>query len=211
MVTQKARIRQAYEVCARGIVSGETSLALAEEAGFRISLPIFPVGHMARLANVHPQTLREYDRLGLVRPHRTPGGARRYSLVDVQRLTEAEKLAQESIGIAGIRRILALSEENRKLRRELRRLRRRRGSTIFASDPNGITREYSVAPGSRRWRSGLYGRTLAIETRHALKSLVLMKASSPLEIETRRHVLQIEGTIVDDADASDAGDAASPE
>ena len=69
---------------------------------------------------MHPQTLRQYDRLGLVVPQRTEGGARRYSLRDISRLAQAQQLSQEEgINLAGITRILELEEENRELRRQL--------------------------------------------------------------------------------------------
>src|SRR5690606_33025993 len=66
------------------------------------------VSQAARLAGMHPQTLRQYDRLGLVTPRRTAGRGRRYSQRDVSRLLEVQRLAQvEGINLAGIRRILA--------------------------------------------------------------------------------------------------------
>ena len=67
----------------------------ADEVGFDIELPMFTVGRAGELANVHPQTLRQYDRLGLVVPQRTDGGARRYSLRDISRLAKAQQLSQE--------------------------------------------------------------------------------------------------------------------
>ena len=89
----------------------------AAEVGFDIELPVFSVGAAGELANVHPQTLRQYDRLGLVVPQRTEGGARRYSLRDISRLAQAQQLSQEEgINLAGITRILELEEENRELR-----------------------------------------------------------------------------------------------
>lgn len=70
---------------------------------------MFTVGRAGELANVHPQTLRQYDRLGLVVPQRTDGGARRYSLRDIARLAKAQQLSQEEgINLAGIARILSL-------------------------------------------------------------------------------------------------------
>ena len=63
----------------------------------------------ARLAGMHPQTLRQYDRLGLVSPGRTPGGGRRYSERDVVLLREIQRLSQDDgVSLAGIRRIIEL-------------------------------------------------------------------------------------------------------
>jgi MerR family transcriptional regulator, heat shock protein HspR len=63
----------------------------------------------ARLAGMHPQTLRQYDRLGLVEAERTPGGGRRYSVRDVALLREVQRLSQdEGINLAGVKRIIEL-------------------------------------------------------------------------------------------------------
>ena len=64
-------------MCAMAIVAGRADLDGAAEVGFDIELPVFSVGAAGELANVHPQTLRQYDRLGLVVPQRTEGGARK--------------------------------------------------------------------------------------------------------------------------------------
>ena len=70
--------------------------------------PIFGISVAASLAEMHPQTLRQYDRLGLVIASRTKGGGRRYSPRDIQRLRLIQRLSQEGINLTGIRRILAL-------------------------------------------------------------------------------------------------------
>jgi MerR family transcriptional regulator/heat shock protein HspR len=65
----------------------------------------------ARLAGMHPQTLRQYDRLGLVQPGRTGGGGRRYSQRDVALLRDVQKLSQEDgVNLAGIKRIIGLEQ-----------------------------------------------------------------------------------------------------
>jgi MerR family transcriptional regulator/heat shock protein HspR len=65
----------------------------------------------ARMAGMHPQTLRQYDRLGLVQPGRTPGGGRRYSVRDVALLREIQRLSQEEgVNLAGIKRIIELEQ-----------------------------------------------------------------------------------------------------
>lgn len=63
----------------------------------------------AQLAGMHPQTLRQYDRMGLVEPGRSPGGGRRYSLRDVELLREIQRLSQEDgVNLAGVKRIIGL-------------------------------------------------------------------------------------------------------
>lgn len=132
------QIKRLYEMCAMAIVAGRADLDGAAEVGFDIELPVFSVGAAGELANVHPQTLRQYDRLGLVVPQRTEGGARRYSLRGISRLAQAQQLSQEEgINLAGITRILELEEENRELRRQVERLRKPAGSSVFAADADG--------------------------------------------------------------------------
>ena len=100
------------------------------------------------------QTLRQYDRLGLVVPQRTEGGARRYSLRDISRLAQAQQLSQEEgINLAGITRILELEEENRELRRQVERLRKPAGSSVFAADADGGIVEVERSQRARMWRS----------------------------------------------------------
>ncbi|BCJ26853.1 helix-turn-helix transcriptional regulator [Actinocatenispora sera] len=68
----------------------------------------------ARMAGMHPQTLRQYDRLGLVQPGRTAGGGRRYSARDVALLREIQRLSQEEgVNLAGIKRIIELEQATR--------------------------------------------------------------------------------------------------
>lgn len=85
--------------------------------------PVFVISVAAQLAGLHPQTLRTYDRLGIVSPERTPGGGRRYSARDIQVLRQVQQLSQEGINLAGIKRILALENEVAALRRTLAELR----------------------------------------------------------------------------------------
>ena len=68
------QMKQLYAMCATALVMGRADLDGADDVGFDIELPIFTVGQTAELANIPPQTLRQYDRLGLVRPQRTDGG-----------------------------------------------------------------------------------------------------------------------------------------
>jgi MerR family transcriptional regulator, heat shock protein HspR len=80
---------------------------------------ILAISAAAEMAGMHPQTLRQYDRLGLVEPARTPGGGRRYSVRDVSRLREIQRLSQdEGVNLAGIKRIMDLEREVQAVRAE---------------------------------------------------------------------------------------------
>ncbi|MCZ3387329.1 MAG: helix-turn-helix transcriptional regulator [Actinomycetia bacterium] len=70
--------------------------------------PVFAISVVAQLTGMHPQTLRQYDRVGLVTPQRTSGGGRRYSARDIERLREIQHLSGEGIGRIGVKRILDL-------------------------------------------------------------------------------------------------------
>jgi MerR family transcriptional regulator, heat shock protein HspR len=85
--------------------------------------PVYVISVAAELTGMHPQTLRQYDRLGLVSPGRTGGGGRRYSLRDIEQLREVARLSQEEgISLAGVRRILDLENEVAALRAQLAEL-----------------------------------------------------------------------------------------
>ena len=74
--------------------------------------PVFAISVAAELSGMHPQTLRQYDRLGLVVPQRTRGRGRRYSARDVMRLREIQAMSKDQgINLAGIKRILELQDE----------------------------------------------------------------------------------------------------
>lgn len=89
----------------------------------RSSHAVFVISVAAELAGMHPQTLRIYERKGLIDPYRTPGGTRRYSQEDIARLQLIQELTSEGLNLEGVRRILALQEENKVLKRKLDRLR----------------------------------------------------------------------------------------
>jgi MerR family transcriptional regulator/heat shock protein HspR len=88
---------------------------------------LFSISVAAELTGLHPQTLRLYERQGLLDPARSPGGTRRYSRNDITRLHEICGLADAGLNMAGIRQVLALQEENRELQAEVTRLTRRDG------------------------------------------------------------------------------------
>ncbi|MDO5726930.1 MAG: MerR family transcriptional regulator [Bowdeniella nasicola] len=106
------------------------------------SRPVFVISVAAKLAGMHPQTLRQYDRLGLVVPSRTRGRGRRYSLDDIEALREVQHLSQvEGINLAGISEIMRLRRELRAARRELAQLQEeadaRRAHRVFAATASG--------------------------------------------------------------------------
>ncbi|QIK82359.1 heat shock protein transcriptional repressor HspR [Sanguibacter sp. HDW7] len=103
-------------------------------------VPVLPISRAAELAGMHPQTLRQYDRLGLVVPSRTVGRGRRYSARDVERLRTIQHLSQdEGINLAGIRRILHLEDQVRLLRGRVEMLATALdpGHRIFTADASG--------------------------------------------------------------------------
>jgi MerR family transcriptional regulator/heat shock protein HspR len=82
--------------------------------------PVFVISVAAELSGLHAQTLRSYDRLGLVSPGRSPGGGRRYSARDIALLREVQRLSQEEgVNLAGIKRIIELEELVDELRARL--------------------------------------------------------------------------------------------
>jgi MerR family transcriptional regulator/heat shock protein HspR len=84
---------------------------------------VFVISVAAELAGMHPQTLRIYERKGLLEPFRTPGGTRRYSQDDIERLQLIQELTSQGLNLEGVRRVLALQEENRSLKRKVDKLR----------------------------------------------------------------------------------------
>ncbi len=110
--------------------------------------PLFVISVAAELTGLHAQTLRQYDRVGLVSPGRTPAGGRRYSLRDVAELREVARLSALGIGLEGVRRILelenhvtALRARNDELTAELAATRealREAVTTRRTDDPNRL-------------------------------------------------------------------------
>ncbi|WP_067779525.1 heat shock protein transcriptional repressor HspR [Actinomyces vulturis] len=110
--------------------------SVAEDALYR---PVYVISVAASLAGMHPQTLRQYDRLGLVIPARTQGRGRRYSLYDVQRLRQIQTLSNEGINLAGIRRIIELERQVEVLSKEniLLQARQEAVQRVFAAATDG--------------------------------------------------------------------------
>lgn len=120
--------------------------------------PLFVISVAAELAGMHPQTLRQYDRLGLVVPQRTNGKSRRYSLRDVEMLHEIQRLSTEGVNLEGIRRIVALDNEVADLRARVHALKsalaeemlNRPGRRVFAAGGGGEVISLSGVPRVRR-------------------------------------------------------------
>jgi MerR family transcriptional regulator/heat shock protein HspR len=87
--------------------------------------PLYVISVAAELTGLHPQTLRQYDRMGLVSPGRTGGGGRRYSLHDIELLRSVAELTAAGIGLEGVRRILQLENQVAALQSRNRELRAR--------------------------------------------------------------------------------------
>lgn len=124
----------------------------------RYDRPVFLISEAAARAGMHAQTLRTYDRLGLVVPQRTSGRGRRYSERDVDKLREIQRLSQdEGINLAGIARIFELVEENERLRERLEHLLGLTGHRprVFTATPTGDI--IATKPGARIKRSSSAG------------------------------------------------------
>lgn len=80
---------------------------------------VFVISVAAELSGLHPQTLRTYDRLGLVQPGRTGGGGRRYSIRDIEVLREVARLTGQGLGLEGVRRVLELEHQVYALRERI--------------------------------------------------------------------------------------------
>jgi MerR family transcriptional regulator/heat shock protein HspR len=124
--------------------------------------PVFVISVAAELAGMHAQTLRQYDRLGLVVPTRTRGGGRRYSAADIGRLREVQRLSKdEGVSLAGIQRIMELELQVDALRSRVAELTDRNqglvdaltsSSRIFAAGRAGEV--VALRPGTRPQRTG---------------------------------------------------------
>ena len=120
--------------------------------------PIFPIAAAAELAGMHPQTLRQYDRLGLVCPRRTAGKSRRYSLREVAQLREVQRLSGEGVSLEGIRRMLEL--ENQVVRA---------CATACGELESALADELLSRPGRRVFASSAQGDVVPLAARHACR------------------------------------------
>ncbi len=95
---------------------------------------VYVISVAAELAGMHPQTLRIYERRGLVQPARTQGGNRRYSDADIEQLQRISDLAERGMNLEGIRRVIELEIENDRLRAELEAARAVAESAIVEAE-----------------------------------------------------------------------------
>ena len=106
----------------------------ADDAG------VYVISVAAEISGLHPQTLRQYDKLGLVSPSRTEGRNRRYSLRDIALLRAVQKLVGEGINHAGIRRIIELESAMANMAIEVAQLRIEVDALVEANPPKGLAR-----------------------------------------------------------------------
>jgi MerR family transcriptional regulator, heat shock protein HspR len=97
------------------------------------SRALYVISVAAELAGVHPQTLRIYERRGLLDPARTVGGSRRYSDADIAQMRRIQELTAAGVNLEGVRRVLALEAEMAQLRRTLDDERRRSRQAVEAT------------------------------------------------------------------------------
>ncbi|WP_213815468.1 heat shock protein transcriptional repressor HspR [Glaciihabitans sp. dw_435] len=124
-----------------------------------VNFPAFAIAVAAELAGMHPQTLRQYDRLGIVSPTRTAGKSRRYSMRNVMQLREVARLSAEGLNLEGIRRILELENQVANLSTRVRELESaladelltRPGRRVFAAGTEGDV--ISLRAGTRAQRN----------------------------------------------------------
>ena len=92
---------------------------------------VYVISVAAELAGVHAQTLRIYERKGLLEPARTPGGSRRYSEIDIALLRRIQELTNEGLNLAGVKRVLDLEQRLIQLEVEMRELRAAANATVM--------------------------------------------------------------------------------
>ena len=97
------------------------------------SRAVYVISVAAELAGVHPQTLRIYERKGLVDPARTAGGSRRYSDADIAQLQRIQELTNDGLNLAGVQRVLELEAELRRVHAEIDRLRNDAADALAAT------------------------------------------------------------------------------
>jgi len=107
----------------RGDARSVRPSAESVDAARATAVPLYVISVAAELAGVHPQTLRVYERKGLLDPSRTRGGSRRFSERDLARLRRIQDLTAAGLNLEGVRRVLELENEVARLRAELERTR----------------------------------------------------------------------------------------
>jgi len=111
--------------------------------------PVYVISAAAELSGLHPQTLRQYDRLGLVSPDRAPGRGRRYSARDIDLLREVQRLSQdEGVNLAGIKRIRELQDQVVELSARVAELEDRLAMAAATTIPVAVPVQPSAQPAS---------------------------------------------------------------
>ena len=101
---------------------------------------VYVISVASQLSGLHPQTLRQYDRLGIVSPNRTVGKNRRYSLLDIVKLRNVQRLVGEGINLAGIARIMQLEDAVENMSLEVEKLRTEVDALLEANPPRSLVR-----------------------------------------------------------------------
>lgn len=101
---------------------------------------VYVISIASQLSGMHPQTLRQYDKLGLVSPGRASGRGRRYSLRDIASLRNIQRLVGDGINLAGIKRIMELESAVASMAIEMAKLRTEVDALIDANPPKGLMR-----------------------------------------------------------------------
>ena len=148
--------------------------------------PLFAIAVAAELAAMHPQTLRQYDRLGLVVPARTQGGSRRYSVRHVEQLREVSRMSSEGVSLPAIARIIELEERVRDLDRRVRDLEQR------------VRTELETRPGVRVFAAGSTGAVVTLRQGRRVRR------STDIVIWRPRHPQDDEAYTTDMTDTTDA-------
>lgn len=131
--------------------------------------PLFAIALAAELAGMHPQTLRQYDRLGLVVPGRTRGGSRRYSARNIEQLREVARLSADGMSLPAIARIIDLENTVRRLRRQVADLEMR------------VKAESEYRPGARVFAAGSTGAVVTLTSGRRIRRSTDIVVWRPLE------------------------------
>lgn len=111
---------------------------------------VFVISIAAELSGLHPQTLRTYDRMGLVEAGRTSGGGRRYSLRDIELLRTVAQLTAEGLGLEGVKRVIALENQVLALQSRVRELEAELGRARQPQNLPALYAEHQIAVWARR-------------------------------------------------------------
>lgn len=106
---------------------------------------VYVISIAAQLSGMHPQTLRQYDRIGLVSPGRSTGRGRRYSLLDIASLRNIQRLVGDGINLAGIKRIMELESAVARMAIEMVKLRTEVNALLEANPPKFLVRREQPA------------------------------------------------------------------